>query len=69
VKVDPSGPVAGCSHQGGRLRVGHAGAILEQVEIGGEAGQRGTQLVRGVGDELALRGHRLVQRGQHGGEG
>ena len=42
--------------------VAQSGAVLEKVEVRGEAGQRGAQFVRYVGDELALRGDRLVPR-------
>jgi len=36
------------------------------LESGGQAGQRGAQLMRGVGDEAALAVHRQLQRLQHG---
>ena len=56
-------------HQSRGLRVGEAVAVVEQVEVRGEAGERCAQLVGRVGDELALRGDRFVQRGQHRVEG
>ena len=37
--------------------------LLEQLEVGEDAGQRGAQLVRGVGDELALGLHHLLGLG------
>jgi len=40
----------------------------EQFEVGDQAGERGAQLVRGVGDQPALRARRFVQRGRHRGE-
>src|SRR3954462_10181149 len=43
--------------QPGDLMAQHVGPSVPVVhfELGGEGGQRGAQLVRGVGDELALR--------------
>ena len=67
--VELAGLLSCRPHQRGRLRVGQAGTVLEQVQVRRQAGQRGAQLVRCVGDELALRGDRFVQRGQHGVEG
>ncbi len=40
-------------------------AERERVEVGLHAGQRCAQLVRGVGDELALSQARALERGQH----
>ena len=54
--VQLTGLLPGCSHEGGRLGVRQSGAVLEKVEVRGDAGQRGAQLMRCVGDELALRG-------------
>ena len=54
--------------EGGGLRVGQPGAVLEQVEVRSEDGQRRAQFVRRVGQQLALRAHRIVQCSQHGVE-
>ena len=43
--VQFAGLLPGRPHQGGGLRVGQSGAVLEQVEVRGEAGQRGAQFV------------------------
>ena len=57
-----------------RLRSGQDASALargqlladrERVEVGLRARQRRAQLVRGVGDELALRQARALKRGQH----
>ena len=54
--VQLAGLLPGRSDEGGRLGVRQPGAVLQQVEVRGDAGQRGAQLVRCVGDELALCG-------------
>jgi hypothetical protein len=54
--VQLAGLIPSRSHEGGGLRVRQPVAVFEQVQVRGEAGQRGAQLVRCVGDELALRG-------------
>ena len=41
--------------------LGRLQPLLEQLQVGEDAGQRGAQLVRGVGDELALRLHHLLR--------
>ena len=46
-----------------RRSSGSSSTLLEQdLDVGAQAGDRRAQLVRGVGDELALGAHRLVQR-------
>ena len=39
------------------------GAGQQHLDVGAQAGHRRAQLVRGVGDELALGAHRFVERG------
>ena len=51
---------------GARLREpGGAAGLGEQVEVGAQRGQRGAQLVAGVGDQLALPVVRGGERGEH----
>jgi hypothetical protein len=48
---------------------GHAVGALEQLDVGADRGQRRTQLVRGVADQLALRLARGLQGAEHRVEG
>src|SRR5207253_3082250 len=41
---------------------------LEELEVGAQAGERRSQLVRGVGDQLTLRAQRGFQLAEHGVE-
>ena len=52
-------------HDAARSRGGQALAERERVEVGLHARQRRAQLVRGVGDELALGQARALERGEH----
>ena len=63
--VELAGLFACRSDEDGGLRVGQPVAVLKQVEVCGETGQRCTQFVRGVRDQLTLRRYGVVQRGQH----
>ena len=51
-----------------RRRIGVVRLFGEQFEVSDQAGERRAQLVRGVGDQAALRAHRFVERGRHRGE-
>ena len=69
---EPAHPAAGAQRRGGGLAVLAVERLLEQLEVGQHGGQRRAQLVRGVGDELALArerglglGARVVERMQH----
>ena len=55
--------------RGPRSCSGAAQRSLEQLEVGEDAGQRRAQLVRGVGDELALLLHRRLALGARRVEG
>jgi hypothetical protein len=51
---EPAHPARGAQRGGGGLALLALELLLEQLEVGQHGGQRRAQLVRGVGDELAL---------------
>ena len=52
----PAHPARRAQRGGGGVALLAGQLLLEQLEVGQHGGQRGPQLVRGVGDELALAG-------------
>ena len=72
VRDQPAHPTRGAQGRGGGLLLLAVEHLLQQLEVGQHRGQRRPQLVRRVGDELALAGQRrlrlaacLVERVEH----